>query len=138
MSTTKSSNTTGLFDRFDLGLALLLGAAALAIYVRTLARGVLPSDSGEFQVLGYLVANAHNPGYWIYLLMTKVLTWLPVGDAAYRVSLFSAVMAAVTVVCTYLAGKLLSGSRWAGRCWGWPCWWAPSPWRMPTRPLTTS
>ena len=107
----------GAFDRVDLALAVLVGAAALAIYVRTLALGVLPSDSGEFQVLGYLPAHAHNPGYWVYLLMVKAFTWLPFGDVAYRVSLFSAVMAALTVSCTYLAGKLLANQPLGRYVW---------------------
>ncbi len=100
--------------RIDALLALLAGGLALALYARTLATGMLPSDSGEFQVLGYLPAHAHNPGYWVYLLMVKAFTLLPLADIATRVSLFSALMGGVTVACTYLAGRMLSGSRWAG------------------------
>src|SRR6476620_10292283 len=80
----------------DAVLALLLGGASLAMYARTLAPFVLGSDSGEFQVLVYQLGIAHTPGYPIYLVLAKLLTLLPIRDIAYRVNLFSAVMAGVS------------------------------------------
>src|SRR3982750_140617 len=81
-----------MLNWLDGALALLLGSASLALYVRTLAPFVLGSDSGEFQVLAYQLGIAHTPGYPIYLLLAKLLTLLPIRDIAYRVNLFSAVM----------------------------------------------
>lgn len=100
--------------RADALIAVTVGVIALALYVRTTAVGVLGSDSGEFQVLGFLTAHAHTTGYWVYLLLVKAFTIIPFDDIATRVSFFSAWMGAVTAACTYLAGRLLSGSRWAG------------------------
>jgi hypothetical protein len=97
----------------DTLLALLLGGVSLALYVRTLAPFVLGSDSGEFQVLAYQLGIAHTPGYPVYLVLAKLLTLLPFRDIAYRVNLFSAVMAAVTVAGVYLAARLLAGTRLA-------------------------
>jgi hypothetical protein len=97
----------------DAALALLLGGANLALYVRTLAPFVLGGDSGEFQVLAYQLGIAHAPGYPVYLALAKLMTLLPIGDVAYRVNLFSAVMAAVTVAGVYLATRLLAGARLA-------------------------
>jgi len=95
--------------RADVLTALVIGGLSLALYVRTLAPGLLPGDSGEFQTLAYLLGDTHPTGYPVYLLLAKPLTWLPLGDVAYRVNLFSAVTAALTVGGVYLAGKLLTG-----------------------------
>jgi len=93
----------------DVGWAVAAGVVSLAVYVRTLAPGLLPGDSGEFQVLSYLLGNTHPTGYQIYLLLGKAFTWLPVRDVAYRVNLLSAFMAALTVAGVYLAGRMLCG-----------------------------
>jgi 4-amino-4-deoxy-L-arabinose transferase-like glycosyltransferase len=103
-----------LFDRMDFILATLAGILSLALYARTLATGVLPSDSGEFQVLAYQVGIAHTTGYPVYMLLAKLfITLVPVGSVAYRVNLFSAFMGALTVAGVYLSAKLLSKSAWA-------------------------
>lgn len=100
--------------RLDALLTLLTGAAALLIFGLTTAKGVLPYDSAEFQILGMFPAHAHNPGYWVYLLMVRAFNFLPFADPAFRASFFSAFMAAVTVACVFLAVRLLTGSRLAG------------------------
>ena len=38
-------------------------AGALGLYIATLAPGVLPADSGEFQLAGAVLGIAHPPGY---------------------------------------------------------------------------
>src|SRR3954467_2461178 len=68
---------------------------ALALYLRTLAPAVLVGDSGEFQFTGYILGVPHPTGYPLYTLLSKIFTWLPVGDVAYRVNLSSAVYAAL-------------------------------------------
>lgn len=97
----------------DWVLALCVGLLSLALYTRTLSPGVLPGDSGEFQVLAYQLGIAHCPGYPIYLLMAKAFTLLPLGDVAYRVNLFSAFMAAIAVAGVYLLARLIQANRWA-------------------------
>ena len=94
-------------------LAVATGGLSLGGYLRSLAPGLLPGDSGELQTLSYLLGNTHPTGYPVYLLIGKVFTWLPVGDIAYRINLLSAVMAALTVAGVYLAGRLLTGRRLA-------------------------
>jgi hypothetical protein len=96
----------------DVGIAVLVGAFALFLYVRTLYPGVLPSDSGEFQVLARLPGNTHPTGYQVYVLLAFAFARLPIGTIAYRANLFSAAMAALTVGEAYLAGRLLTERRW--------------------------
>ena len=101
-------------DRLDSLLAIGLGLVSFGLYVRTLQPGLLPNDSAEFQVLAYTLDHAHTTGYHVYLVLAKLFTFLPVGEIAYRVNLFSAFMGGLTVALVYLNGRVLSGSRWGG------------------------
>ncbi len=47
------------------------------------------------------------------MLLAKLWTFLPIRDIAYRVNLFSALMAALAVASVYLAGQLLACNRLA-------------------------
>jgi hypothetical protein len=94
-------------DRWDALLALTCLVAGLALYIRTLTPGLLIGDSGEFQTLAYLLGHTHPTGYPVYLALAKLATFWPLGDVAYRVNLFSALMGALTVVGVYLSGRLL-------------------------------
>ena len=98
-------------DRSDLLLAGFAFVVTFALYVRTLTPGLLVGDSGEFQLLAYLLGNTHPTGYPVYLVMAKVFTFLPFGDVAYRVNLFSACMGALAVALLYLVGRQLTHHR---------------------------
>jgi hypothetical protein len=103
-----------LLARADAILCSSAGLITFALYTRTLAPWVLPGDSGEFQVLAYQVGTAHTTGYPVYLLLGKLfLSLVPLRDVAYRVNLFSAFMAALTVAGVYLAAQLMTRNRWA-------------------------
>jgi hypothetical protein len=99
-------------DWLDGLLAAGVFAAAMVLYVRTLATTLLLGDTGEYQVLAYTLGLAHGPGYPIYLLLAKLVTLLvPVGDIAYRVSLFSAITGSLALALVYLIGRGLGGWR---------------------------
>jgi hypothetical protein len=93
----------------DLAVAALLAAAALALYVATLAPTVLPGDPGEFQFVPPLLGIAHPTGYPLYCLLGWAWSHLPlssplgvpVADVAYRMNLFSALAAALAVGLAY-------------------------------------
>lgn len=89
--------------------ALLLMLASFALYVRTLAPSLLYGDSAEFQTIAYTLGIGHPTGYPVYILLAKVFTLIPAGDIAYRVNLFSAFCAALTVMLVYLILRKLGG-----------------------------
>ena len=97
--------------RRDAWLAGWVFFLALMLFIRTLTPGLLPGDSGELQTLAYLLGDTHPTGYPIYLALAKVVTFLPLHDIAWRVNLFSALMAALTVGGFYLAARLLAQFR---------------------------
>jgi hypothetical protein len=80
----------------------LTSAMAFLIYLRTLAPGVLPGDSGEFQFAAWGWTLAHPTGYPLYLLVGGIWQHLvPFGDPAFRLNLLSAVISAFTVGLSY-------------------------------------
>jgi uncharacterized membrane protein YvlD (DUF360 family) len=87
-------------------LAFASAILAAALYLRTLAPGVLGGDSGEFQFAAWLGGFAHPTGYPLYLLLGYLWTHLlPFGDAAWRMNAFSALWGAVAVGLLYLLAR---------------------------------
>ena len=90
-------------------VALVLGA----VYVATLAPTVLPYgtpytlDSPMLQAAVPVLGLGHPTGYPTYMMLTHLFTYLPLGDAAYRVNLASAVYGVAAVAAVYAAGLLL-------------------------------
>ena len=99
--------------------AVLVGAATalvvFAVYLSTLAPTVLyydrPEmfDSAMLQTQASVLGIGHPTGYPTYMMLTHLFTYLPFGDAAYRVNLASAVYGVVAVILVYLVGLRLSG-----------------------------
>lgn len=93
--------------QLDPGIAVLLAGVALGLYLRTLAPTVLAGDGGEFQFAPYLLGIAHPTGYPLYSLLGWAWSHLiPIGDAAYRMNLFSAAWAAATIGVFYLLVRI--------------------------------
>jgi hypothetical protein len=92
----------------DLILTILLGGAAFALYLATLAPTILAGDGGEFQFVPYLLGVAHPTGYPLYCLLGWAWSHLlPFGDVAYRMNLFSAFWAALAVGLLYPVARIL-------------------------------
>ncbi len=81
--------------------ACAVGGVALLVYITTLAPTVMWYDMGEFATAASTLGIAHNTGYPLLILLGKVFTFLPVGDAAYRVNLMSAVFSALAVAVVF-------------------------------------
>lgn len=97
--------------RTDILLSALIGVAALALYVRTLAPSLLWGDPAEFQTLSYTLGMSHSSGYMTQIVIGKLFTYIPVGNIAYRANLMSAFFGALTVAQLYLIVRLLGGQR---------------------------
>ncbi len=95
----------------DLAVMAVIGGGALALYARTLAPSVLPSDLGEYQFVLPTLGLAHPTGYPLYIVLGHLWTYLPLGIMAYRVNLLSAVISAATLVVVFAFLRRLTGSR---------------------------
>ena len=102
---------SSLLSSIDICLALLIGLAALALYIRTLAPSLLWGDSAEFQTLSYTLGMTHHTGYATQIIFGKLFTLIPINDIAWRVNLMSAFFGALAVANTFLIVRLLTGSR---------------------------
>src|SRR5918994_3216366 len=98
------------------GAALLGGAVVIlagVLYAGTLAPTVLPYgtpdtlDSPMLQTEVSVLGIGHPTGYPTYMMLTHMFTYLPVGDAAYRVNLASAVYGVLAVAAVYCAGLVI-------------------------------
>jgi Protein O-mannosyl-transferase TMEM260-like len=95
-------------------LASALFLLFLAIYVRTAAPSVLSGDSAEFQLAAPLLGVPHPTTYPLYVLLGKLATLLvPFGDLAWRVTLVSAICAALAVALFFLLARRVTGSAGA-------------------------
>jgi hypothetical protein len=84
--------------RADALVAALAGVLALAVYLRSLAPGLLWGDSAEFQFAAWLGGFVHPTGYPLYLILGWLWSHiLPLGDPAFRLNLFSAAWGGVAV-----------------------------------------
>ena len=109
----KKRSTNAALTSEDWLWAGLMTLIALLFYGRTLAPDLLYSDSGEFQVLAQTLGLAHPTGYPVYILLTKLLTYIPIGTLAWRVNLFSALAAAATISGIYLLCRQVTANRLA-------------------------
>jgi hypothetical protein len=95
-----------LSRRADGAIFILLFAAALFLYVTTLAPTVLWGDDAYFQRAAYTGAlRADGGGHWLWLQAARLLLRFTSGDVAYRVNLLSALAAAGTVAVLYMAAR---------------------------------
>ena len=75
------------------------------LYAITAARDILPADSGEFQLIAAGWGIGHPPGYPLYTiagaLWVRGMALWPWGNSAFHLNLFSAALAATTLVLIY-------------------------------------
>lgn len=91
-----------------------LGVFALLLFSTTLAPGLLPADSGEYQTTGALLGVAHPPGFALYTLLSWLISRLSFVSPALAINFLSAMLAALTLALVGRAVRAWTGSPWAG------------------------
>ncbi len=98
-------------------LPWLVGAIFLLLYTATAAPSIVElfDDSLEFQVVAPTFGIAHPTGYPLYVLLGGLWSRIifPFGNWAWRMNLFSALTAAITVALVYQLSVRLSAQNWA-------------------------
>ncbi len=83
--------------------AIILFVFFLSLYIYTAAPGVYDGDSGELAAAVNTLGLAHPTGFPLYILTAKVFTFLlPVGDVAFKLNIFSAILTAMAVLIFFL------------------------------------
>ncbi len=94
--------------RKDYSTAILLTILTLGAYTFTAAPGVTMEDSGDF-IMGVLTLGiVHPPGYPLYTILGHLFSYLPLGDPAFRVNLFSALWGALCLGIMFLNFRILA------------------------------
>ncbi len=92
----------------------LIFLASLVLYTLTLSPGLLPADSGEFQLTGATLGVAHPPGFALYTMLSWLISRLPVVGAATAINWLSALLAAAALALVYRVVVALTHSPLAG------------------------
>lgn len=118
-----------MLNKRDVTLATLVAIVTLTFFIITLRPDVGGTeDSPKFQFVGRVLGTSHSPGYPFYAMATWAFGWLPVGNLAYRINLFSAVCGALSCVVVFLTARrlgvtrLLSVAAAFGAATGYPVW----------------
>jgi hypothetical protein len=99
-------------NKRDVTVATLIAIVTLTFFVITLRPDVGGTeDSPKFQFVGRVLGTSHSPGYPFYAMATWVFGWLPIGNLAYRINLFSAVCGSLSCVCIFLTARRLGVTR---------------------------
>jgi len=88
-------------------------AAPFVLYLRTLAPTIYNLDSAELTTAAATGGLVRATGYPLYLLIGRLWSHLPVGDAGYRMNLLSAVCGALTVMLAERILRRLGVGVWA-------------------------
>ncbi|MBW5395799.1 glycosyltransferase family 117 protein, partial [Brachyspira hampsonii] len=72
------------------------------LYLFTLTPSLSAGDNGELTTAAYFLGVGHAPGYPFYTLMSKLFTYIPFGNIAWRTNLFSGTCAAIAMIFFYL------------------------------------
>ena len=106
---------------------LLLAAGVSAIYWATLAPTLTwrngGTDGAELAAAAYVWGVAHPPGYPLYLTLMRLFQLIPLGDPAFRATLFSAcaaVLAVLAVAAATLEALLPAGGGHRVLAYGGP------------------
>lgn len=96
-------------------LTLVLFAAAMALYIPTLAPDLLwgGGDFATFQLKAYLLEIEVTSGIFghpLWVILAHPFTWLPIRDVAWRANFASAVFAAIALVLVFFVARRLSRS----------------------------
>src|SRR3972149_1294558 len=98
------------FTRRDFVCAVVVAFSAFLVYWRTLCPTIYTSGAGENATAAATLGVPHPPGFPLFCLLGKLFTVLiPIGDAAYRVNLFSAACGAVGAGFFFLVLRFLGG-----------------------------
>ena len=68
----------------------------------TLTPSLSAGDNGELTTAAYFLGVGHAPGYPFYTLMSKLFTYIPFGNIAWRTNLFSGTCGAIAMIFFYL------------------------------------
>lgn len=108
----KSSDSEPIFKKYEIKpyhlskIDIIFSAIAFLftflLYLFTLTPSLSAGDNGELTTAAYFLGVGHAPGYPFYTLMSKLFTYIPFGNIAWRTNLFSGTCGAIAMIFFYL------------------------------------
>ena len=99
-------------SRIDFIFASVSFLFTFFLYLFTLTPSLSAGDNGELTTAAYFLGVGHAPGYPFYTLMSKLFTYIPFGNIAWRTNLFSGTCAAISMIFFYfIMVKVLGQNR---------------------------
>lgn len=108
----KSSDSEPIFKKYEIKpyhlskIDIIFSAVAFLftflLYLFTLTPSLSAGDNGELTTAAYFLGVGHAPGYPFYTLMSKLFTYIPFGNIAWRTNLFSGTCGAIAMIFFYL------------------------------------
>ncbi len=86
---------------FDRGGALAL--VILVVYLWLAPHYIVDGDNAEMSTLGAMGGIAHPPGYPLYVIYLRAMSWLPGASAAHTAALATAILGAAAVLVLHAA-----------------------------------
>jgi hypothetical protein len=83
----------------------LLGLVAFVAFAWAASPYIVGNDNTEFATLGVTGGIAHPPGYPVYVMWLRAMSWLPGSTPAYTAALANAILAAASVVVLHAASR---------------------------------
>ncbi len=87
------------------GIAAIVGAVVLALYMVTLAPTTAMWDASEYITAAYTLGIPHPPGNPLFVLLGRVASLVPVGSVAVRVNTLAAVCSALSAALWFLVAE---------------------------------
>ncbi len=104
-------SSTTLLTKGVISVGIGIFFSIFFLYLHTVAPTVTFEDSGDFISSAYLLGIAHPSGYPTYTMIGHLLTYLPLGNIAFRINLFSPICGAITCLCLYFIYYLATNSK---------------------------
>lgn len=108
----KSSDSEPIFKKYEIKpyhlskIDIIFSSVAFLftflLYLFTLTPSLSAGDNGELTTAAYFLGVGHAPGYPFYTLMSKLFTYIPFGNIAWRTNLFSGTCGAIAMIFFYL------------------------------------
>ena len=99
------------FVEKEMAHRLIIFVSSLLLYLLSMPRTVVLEDDGFFIIAATFNGVTHPPGYPLFIMLSHLFTWIPVGSMAFRVHLASAFFGAIACVAMMILVRTLNQER---------------------------
>jgi hypothetical protein len=91
----------------------ILLSTIFCILLLSLCPTIYVGDSSLFAAASFSLGSAHPPGYPLYIILGKLLTFIPFGNVAFKVNLVNAIFGTLTCLMVFKVSMELTEDKYA-------------------------